>query len=192
MPSLVDEYGYLYATTEEAVKNAKPEEVEIELRAQVEMALAHGLKPTHLDSHMGVLFNPALFEVYLKVGAEYGIPIFIPKRQLMAGYPELAESVKVDDFKIDSFWGAGPQIKEDNWTQAYVDFVNNLPEGTTLMILHLGYDDSELEAMMGKDIGWGSAWRQRYTDAMMSAEFQEAIKKNNVVLINYRELYGEN
>lgn len=189
VPSLLDNNGYLYATSEEVVKNARPEEVEIELKAQIEMALSHGLKPTHFDSHMGVLFSPSLFEVYLKVGAEYGIPVFVPKKQLMAGYPDLAEGVNTENFKINSYWGADPNISPENWTQAYIDFVETLTEGTTLMIIHLGYDNAELEYMMGKEIGWGSAWRQRDTEAILDQRFINAIKENDVVLTNYKELY---
>ena len=57
------------------VTRAKLDEVERELRAQVERALAIGIKPTHLDSHMGALFsNPQLFGVYAKVARSYRLP----------------------------------------------------------------------------------------------------------------------
>lgn len=79
VPSLIDKEGALWPSVEEVIKNASPDEIEIEIRAQVERALATGLKPTHLDSHMGTLFYHAPFlERYIKVGAEYGIPVMFP------------------------------------------------------------------------------------------------------------------
>jgi predicted glycoside hydrolase/deacetylase ChbG (UPF0249 family) len=55
--SLLDPNGYLWPETPKAVQNEKPEEVEREIRAQVEHAIAMGIRPTHLDSHMAVLFS---------------------------------------------------------------------------------------------------------------------------------------
>src|SRR5258708_1618631 len=73
--SLLDPSGYLWPETLLAVRNLKPEEAERELRAQVERAVAAGIRPTHLDSHMGVLFStPELFAVYVKVAHEYKLP----------------------------------------------------------------------------------------------------------------------
>src|SRR5689334_24156457 len=55
--SLYEPDGTLPNDESIVAKRAKPEEVERELRAQVERALALGIKPTHLDSHMGSLFT---------------------------------------------------------------------------------------------------------------------------------------
>src|SRR3984893_13968264 len=49
VPSLVDESGYFHHDWEH-VGPIDAREVEIELRAQVERALAMGVRPTHLDS----------------------------------------------------------------------------------------------------------------------------------------------
>ncbi|WP_209330022.1 polysaccharide deacetylase family protein [Lunatimonas salinarum] len=79
VPTLIDSEGALWRSVEEVVKNASPDEIELEIRAQVERALALGLTPTHLDSHMGTLFYHAPFlERYIKVGAEYRIPVMFP------------------------------------------------------------------------------------------------------------------
>ncbi|GIX06576.1 MAG: hypothetical protein KatS3mg115_0979 [Candidatus Poribacteria bacterium] len=53
VPSLLDEEGYFYRDTRSLVQNARAEEVERECRAQVERALRFGIRPTHLDTHMG-------------------------------------------------------------------------------------------------------------------------------------------
>src|SRR6266513_3047736 len=72
VPTLYDPDGTLPNDEAIVAKRAKPEEVDRELRAQVERALALGIRPTHLDSHMGSLFTtPALFNVYTKVAHDY-------------------------------------------------------------------------------------------------------------------------
>ena len=78
--SLLDEYGYLNETVEAFLKNAKLEEVEKELRSQIERAKQFGVDPTHLDAHMGAAFSTAKFlEVLIKLGHEYKIPVMISK-----------------------------------------------------------------------------------------------------------------
>src|SRR5262244_2624228 len=51
VPSLLDSAGALWPLTENVAKNVKPQEVEKEYRAQIERALALGIRPTHLDTH---------------------------------------------------------------------------------------------------------------------------------------------
>jgi predicted glycoside hydrolase/deacetylase ChbG (UPF0249 family) len=74
VPSLVDAEGYLPRTSVEVARRAKPAEVEIELRAQIEMALAAGIDVTHLDAHMGTAFFPPFVEIYAKLAREFRIP----------------------------------------------------------------------------------------------------------------------
>jgi hypothetical protein len=76
VPSLVDDQGFLPRTSLEVVKRAKPEEVEVELRAQIELALAAGIDVTHLDTHMGTAFYPPFLPVYSKLAVEYQLPVF--------------------------------------------------------------------------------------------------------------------
>src|SRR5216117_396380 len=64
--SLLDPDGTFPNEDSVVATRAKLEEIEIELRAQVERALALGIHPTHLDSHMGSLFTtPALLATYV-------------------------------------------------------------------------------------------------------------------------------
>src|ERR1700685_4158842 len=50
VPSLVDRGGYLHHDWDHN-ERADPRDVEVELRAQIERALAMEVRPTHLDSH---------------------------------------------------------------------------------------------------------------------------------------------
>jgi predicted glycoside hydrolase/deacetylase ChbG (UPF0249 family) len=76
VPSLVDAEGYLPRTLLEVLRNAKPEHVEIELRAQVAMALAAGIDVTHLDSHMGTVLLDPFVGIYVKLAEELRLPVF--------------------------------------------------------------------------------------------------------------------
>ncbi len=72
IPSLVDAAGRFHDPRKTPVN---PIEVEIEWRAQVELAKELlGKTPTHIDSHHGMHRLPDLFPVYLKIAREYSIP----------------------------------------------------------------------------------------------------------------------
>jgi hypothetical protein len=79
VPGLCDKEGCMWHTVEQVVKHASPDEVEMEIRAQLKRALDMGFRPTHMDSHMGTLFaSPAFMERYIKVGIEHKIPVMFP------------------------------------------------------------------------------------------------------------------
>jgi hypothetical protein len=75
-PSLRDAQGYLPRTGAELWKQADPQDVEAECRAQIDQALAWGVDVTHLDNHMGTLMLDAqAFAIYLKLAREYKLPL---------------------------------------------------------------------------------------------------------------------
>lgn len=79
VPGLVDEAGCLWPEAEDVVKHASANEVDKEIRAQLDRALTMGFVPTHLDSHMGTLFaSQAYLEKYIKLGIEKKIPVMLP------------------------------------------------------------------------------------------------------------------
>jgi predicted glycoside hydrolase/deacetylase ChbG (UPF0249 family) len=79
VPGLVDKQGCLYASVGAVFFSASADEIDKEIRAQLDRALSMGFKPTHLDSHMGTLFaKDAYMEKYLKLGIEKQIPVMFP------------------------------------------------------------------------------------------------------------------
>ena len=76
VPSLVGSDGCFPATPAEVAARAEPGEVEIELRAQVERALAAGIDVTHLDAHMGTVLMPRFVDIYRRLAVEYRLPAF--------------------------------------------------------------------------------------------------------------------
>ena len=183
VPSLFDSSGYLWPDSEPAVQNLKAEEVEREIRAQVEHAISMGIHPTHLDSHMGVLFaRPDLFAAYVKVAHEYKLP-FLALRM-----PQVAGQLSDKDIILDSVIIAGPNVASAGWKDFYLNAIRNLRPGVTEIIVHLAHDDAELLAITINHPDYGSAWRQRDYDAITSSEFKQTLADNHIILIRWKDL----
>jgi predicted glycoside hydrolase/deacetylase ChbG (UPF0249 family) len=183
---LLDPAGYFWKDSPLVVKNAKPEEVELELRAQIEIALKAGIRPTHLDSHMGTLFSPAFFPVYVKLAREYGLPYFALRT--MTASPALLPHIKETDVFPDALFMAAENVKSEQWMEFYLGVIRSLKPGLTEIIVHLGNDDAELQAVAEDHPAFGSAWRQRDFNVMTSPEFKNAIRENHVILIGWKEI----
>jgi len=79
VPGLTDKEGCFYQSVAAVYFRAKADEVDKEIRAQLDRALSMGFKPTHLDSHMGTLFaKDSYLNKYLKLGIEKQIPVMFP------------------------------------------------------------------------------------------------------------------
>jgi predicted glycoside hydrolase/deacetylase ChbG (UPF0249 family) len=187
VPSLLDPSGYLWADSEPAAQHIKADEAEREIRAQIERAIAMEIHPTHLDSHMGVLFaRPDLFAVYVKVAREYKLP-FLAVRSPDAP-PAMLSALSNQDVVIDSIVIAGPSVGAANWKTFYSDAIKSLKPGVTEIIVHLGHDDAELQAITVDHPDYGAAWRQRDYEAVTSPEFKKILEENHVILVRWRDL----
>ena len=186
VPSLLDSTGTFPSEVAPVATRAKTDEVERELRAQVERALALGIRPTHLDSHMGALFaRPDLLAAYVKVAREYRLPFLAFSGDTNAPPRAL---LKANDILLDALVMAGDNVPRDQWKAFYLNAVANLEPGLSLMIVHLGRDDAELQAVMVNHEPYGSAWRQRDYDVVTSPEFKKALADNSVILVTWRDL----
>jgi len=186
--SLLDENGYFHHDWEHN-QHIKASEVEIELRAQIERALAMGVRPTHLDSHQYrlIMNGKELFDVMLRVAHDYKLPVFV-NRDWFADYPYLQESLGPEDIILDHTITIGPEILPEKWNEFYISALKNLKPGVTEFVIHPGFDDEELRAATRERSTWGSAWRQRDFDFFTSNQFREILVQENIKLITWREL----
>jgi predicted glycoside hydrolase/deacetylase ChbG (UPF0249 family) len=187
VPSLIGPDGYFYASTDEVAEHAKLDEVETELRAQIERAKSMGLDPSHLDSHMDVLYRtPDLFGVFLKAAREYKLPIRMARND-QPFQPVLSLMTPADPIP-DAVFSPGPEVPASGWTDYYVDLAKNLQPGVTEVSVHLAHDDAETQGIMVDRPDWGAAWRQRDNVAVSSPRFRKALDDNHVILIGWRDI----
>jgi predicted glycoside hydrolase/deacetylase ChbG (UPF0249 family) len=185
--SLLAVDGYLWPATESAAQNIKPEEAEREIRAQIQRAIVLGIRPTHLDSHMGALFaTPQLFSVFVKVAHDYKLPFLAVK--VTDERSRLLSLLSEQDIVLDSLVMADPSVTPGTWEKFYASAIKNLKPGLTEIIVHLGHDDAELQAVTFGHPEYGAAWRQRDFDVVTSSAFKKLLEENHVVLVRWRDL----
>lgn len=177
--SLVARDGGMWLTTRETVEHATPEDVERELRAQLDKALHAGIDVTHVDAHMGTVFNLRFVDVYFRIAREYRLPAFVPRlraRDLPAhGLPERMHDYarRIDDAERDGM----PVF--DHFDADSLSFppgtglahngarLDRLGPGLSYLITHCAEGGAELESIT-RD------WRQRdeehriYSDGSMA------------------------
>ncbi|HZU27180.1 MAG TPA: polysaccharide deacetylase family protein [Bryobacteraceae bacterium] len=186
VPGLLDPNGYLWPEVAPVTEHASPEEVEREIRAQIERALKVGLRPTHLDSHMGTLFVPKYFATYVKVAREYKIPFFAPR---VPNAPEAMRRLLQDtDIEPDALTPMPDNVMPEDWMAHYRKVIKSLKPGLTEMIVHLGYDNEELRAITEDHPAYGSAWRQHDFDTITSDDFKHLLESEHVKLVGWKEI----
>lgn len=174
VPSLVDDNGYFFHSSSTLYENQPQRaELEKELRAQIERALASGLKIDYVDYHMGTAMGQPMFrEVTESLAKEYKLGLW--------GY--FGSSEFYDHYR------AGPEDKIDS----LVTMMNKVEPGYSYLVTHVGIDNAELGAM--KDMNNSapldkmSANRQGELDALTSEVFARALKDNNITLVTFGDL----
>ena len=177
VPSLVDSLGHFFPSRSKLfANNPKLEEIETELRAQIEKAQKAGLKIDYLDYHMGAAMQtPQTRAIVEKLAAEYGLAI----------------SRYYDEVDVEGGYAAPVANKLDTLLKK----VTNLqPGGTKLFVVHIGLDEPEMAAM--EDLNPSgprdmSKHRQAELRALLALPFQQLIYNDRYRIVNYRMLNEE-
>lgn len=187
--SLLNEEGFLFSGCEEFVKNASINEVEIELRAQIEKAYKMGIKPTHLDTHMGCLgYSQDLINLYVKLGNEYKIPVLIDKSSL-ASLPEQDKGYYTKSgFAMDKIMTAMPEDFKDGLEAYYKKMLLNLSPGVNIILIHTAFNNAEMQAMTLDHPEWGASWRQEDFNFFTSETCKDLLSQEQIILITWRQI----
>jgi chitin disaccharide deacetylase len=181
--SLVDDTGYFFHHATGASWNL--DEAQHELSAQIAQASRAGVVPTHIDSHaLSVFTNIDLTRAYTELGRRNAVP-FLISGSMMTGVEQLVSDT---DIVVDRVFSMRPGFPEREWKEYYLRVLRSITPGLNQLIVHLGYDDAELQAITSGHAFWGAAWRQRDYDVLMSDEFRSLLKENNIQLIGWNKL----
>lgn len=196
VPSLVDGDGYFWPSPPETLAHANPDEVRRELRAQIERALASGIDVTHLDSHMGTAMMLELLPIYLELGREFSLPVFLPRPTAALleelGHPEFVPELdeilvmleRSGVLMVDYAELGSLTFQDRDAEQHYRHAIANLRNGVTHFILHAAQGDDELEALTP------DSWQQRDAERRIfsSEAAHRWLEEAGVQRIGYRRL----
>jgi predicted glycoside hydrolase/deacetylase ChbG (UPF0249 family) len=180
-PSLVDKYGYFYPMNwpEEydppdmalGLADWKIEEIEQELRAQIETALSYLPEISHATPHMGFHeISPEVYQLTFQLMKEYSLDANIRMMPLR---------------RINLF---GDADNLDEMISNAVDVLENLSAGTWEVYDHPGMllEDEEPHWHVGAEND--AIYRDLVTKVLISDELKEVIERRNIKLVGYNDL----
>lgn len=188
--SVVDSSGYFYSACDEMAARARPEEVERELRAQIEKAIAMGIQPTHFDTHMGCLYwtSLPLFNIYLKLGREYKVPLRLGRNSVKALPEAFQKAITEQDIVIDHIYSATPQDFQQGMAVYYEKVLRTLQPGVNEIVIHLAHNDAEMQGVAFGHPDWGADWRQADLDFFNGEICRNILREEKIRTITWREI----
>ncbi len=193
---MIDEDGYLWRGVLETATHASAEEIETEIRAQVERAISRGIRPSHIDTHMGTLYARLDYtKAYLKVAEEYHIPAMViePTPEVIAkfrkkGYPITQTSHRRNGRATScrSSTTSTPRstaTSYDDKKEKFYELVLSLSPGLNEIIFHPSVETEGLKHITG-------SWQQRSWEAQMFSdpEVLAFLEREGVLFTNWKEI----
>ena len=209
--SLRDSEGFMYYESDEFEKNCDIDQVEKEIRAQIERFKSFGVTPSHLDNHMGSLYGIEtgrfeLLNLTLAIAGEYGLPFRFPGTFVPEMFSNDTLAVKIDldmikmfygkvlefakangvampDFLIPGEWNGPQNDSYENFKEYIYELYRSFPNGITETYIHPAFESVELKGISG-------AWHRRVWEHRLFSDPQtlQHIKACGIQLINYRDL----
>jgi hypothetical protein len=210
VPGLTDSTGSFWPNVADVVKHASPEEVDDEIRAQLDRAEKMGFQPTHLDSHMGTLFaSPAFLQKYIQLGIQKQIPVMFPggnddyiademhfTKEQVQYFQNIGKTIwdgglpVLDDLHNYSYdWNPPSDIAKNDaaltkWrVDLYEKTMMKLKPGLTMVIMHCTDPSS-----IFPEISDSGDKRKADMMAMLDPGFKKFLKDNGFILTTWHEL----
>lgn len=174
VPSLVDSTGNFFPSRALFFAHEPSlQEVETELRAQIDRGMMTGLRIDYVDYHMGTAVDrPDLRALVEKLAAEYHLGI----------------SRYFGETDVSGLYGTEPARKTDT----LVALAQALKPGSLgLMVFHIGLQTPEMDALVDLNsfgLGQMSRHREAELQALTSERFLTTLKEKGVRLLTYRDL----
>jgi len=196
VPGLIDPEGKMWYDVPDVVTHASAEEIETEVRAQIDKVLSMGFTPTHIDTHMGTLYGTTEYlKVFLKIANEYNLPanaIDLSDPEIaeffkQAGYPINEEVVGLLDSytlpKLDNFSSVPEGETYEDKRENFFKLLNSLNPGLTEIIFHPSVETDNLKSIT-------DSWQQRVWEAQFFSDpaVKQFFEDNDIIITTWKEI----
>jgi len=196
VPGLIDPENMLWRTVPDVLMNSSPEEIETEIRAQIDRAIDMGYQPDHIDTHMGTLYSHSDYvKVFFKVAESYRIPAnaidlsdtLVVNRLKSAGYPidenmiGLAEGYTLPKLDNITWVPGGPTYNEK--VENFKNLIRSISPGLTEIVFHPSVESENLKTIT-------DSWQQRVWEAEMFSDpdLIRFFKEEEIIFTNWIEV----
>jgi predicted glycoside hydrolase/deacetylase ChbG (UPF0249 family) len=181
VPTLVNKTGYFYNFKQmpEFLAQVHPDHLEMEFKAQIEVVLAAGLEPAHLDWHaLRLSGREDISALMLKLAREYGLALRVTGRSWIEKVQ--SQGLPTNDYDFLDSYLLDPADKFANFKR----LLGELPTGLSEWAVHPGLANSELLAIDPGD----AHIRQADFDFLTSRQAKVVVEEEGIILLNYRAL----
>lgn len=180
---------------------AEPEQVKLELEAQIQAAIKSGVDPTHLDSHggsiLGLHTGRDFLEIVFDLCEKYGLPFNLPKQ--IVRHPFFSASQKaLFQQRIDSAAARGivlidamcglpydmePDITYEKAKENLIEQLMCIERGITQLVAHPAMATEETKAMTPH-------YRQRALEyrLLQDAQIEEVLRREQIRRISWKDV----
>lgn len=214
--SLLDPSGVFYPLPRLmrrlALKKVNPQEIRLELKAQVQHVLKANITPTHLDTHQHIHFYPLVNKIVQDLAAEFGITwvrgssrsllrnmpweasffdsrgafLSVGKMALLSSLRHLCPPKKTDAKRPDYLSGLFTAPAE-KYSLYLKKILASLPDGITEFICHPGYVDDELKSL--------DSWiemREIELETLISPEIRDTMQQKGITISHFAKAHAVN
>jgi chitin disaccharide deacetylase len=188
--SLVNLNGYLYSDTDSLYANARLDDIETEIRSQIEKARSFGIDATHFDAHMGCLFiTPTYLQLLIKLGREYKVPVLLNEEAFNAMYNlDIHQYISEKEVVVDKVFMLQPVDYKNGAAVYYNKVLKSLQPGLSCILLHAAFDNAEMKAITVDHPDYGAAWRQADYNYFTSDSCKKLLAAYQIKVITWREI----
>jgi hypothetical protein len=181
VPSLVDDDGYFYPmvwqqshfppNTSIQKSDWKLDEIEKELRAQIELAIKHVPHISHMGGHMGFAgLDPTIGALMEQLAKEYNLNVNMSSK----------------DVQRMRAWNS--DIPYEKRIDVFCDSLKSLEPGYYLFVDHPSFDVKEMQAISHPGYENVAIDREWVTRVFTSEKVRRTIEEEGIRLISYRDL----
>ena len=89
---------------------------------------------------------------------------------------------------VDQVYMAFPEHYQQGMEAFYQKVLRSLTPGVSVLLIHLAYDNQEMQAVTINHPNYGAAWRQSDFDFFTSETCRSLIKEEEIKLITWKEV----